>query len=168
MLRLLLTRPRTAVAIAGFGVRGVVPASAALRRGDTEAALGHIGRAVLGRKTFERLSALRLQQARDNLIPAELLGSGFSALDIGALRRIEVPTLLLEGQCSPRLFHRLNDRLARLLPDVRRTRIASASHIVHEDNPAAWLAEVSPFLALQGRAEARVTACNVEQPQQAT
>lgn len=146
MIKLLLTRPRTAVAIAGLGARGVVPATAALRRGDAAAALGHFGKAVLGREAFDRLSAQRLQQARDNLIPAELLGSGFAPLDLQALRRVETPALLLEGQRSPKLFHHLNDRLAELLPNVQRSRIAGASHIGHEDQPAAWLDAVRGFL----------------------
>jgi hypothetical protein len=38
ILRLMLSRPRTAVSIVRFGATGVGPATAAAKRGDTEAA----------------------------------------------------------------------------------------------------------------------------------
>lgn len=146
LLALSLRRPRTAWAIANFGLRGVVPATAALKRGAPDAALEHIGRAVLGSAAFARLSPERLSQARQNLIPAELMGSGMAPLDATAIRRLAVPTLLLRGEHSPALFGHLMDRLAQLLPDARCTEIAGASHIAHEDNPQAWLAAVQAFL----------------------
>ncbi len=58
--------------------------------------------------------------------------------------------LLTEGAQSPRLFHRLNDRLAELLPSVSRAAIPRASHIVHEDNPLDWTATVLQFLDRAG------------------
>lgn len=145
MLRLLLTRPRTAFAIAKFGATGVGPATTALRRGDLDTAFRRFSPAVLGRSWFERLSKERLDQARTNLIPAELLGSGFADLDDEAVRSVSCPVLLLEGEHSPRLFHRLADRLFELLPHARRVQIPGASHIMHEDNPEAWARAVVDF-----------------------
>jgi pimeloyl-ACP methyl ester carboxylesterase len=150
MLRLFLTRPRTAFAIAKFGATGVAPAIAAFKRGDTDAAIRKIGPAVLGRKAFARLTAERLEQVRANTIGAEFLGTGFAALDDDRLKALGMPTLLLIGDESPQLFHRLMDRLAQLIPHARRASIAGASHILHEDNPAAFLAAVLPFLAGEG------------------
>lgn len=147
MLKLFLTRPRTAFAIAKLGAFGIAPAVAALKRGDPEAAMQKFGPAVLGRKAFARLSAERIEQARVNTIAAELLGTTFAALDDDRLRALDTPTLLLSGEDSPPLFDCLIDRLVQLLPDTQRAHIAGASHIVHEDNPAAWLAAVLPFLA---------------------
>lgn len=145
LLRLLARRPRTAIAIAHFGLRGVGPAVAAFRRGDPDTALARFGTAVLGRDTFRALSPERLAQARANLIPAELLRPDFGHLDPAALQRLDIPTLLVEGQRSRRLFHRFGDRLEQLLPHTERLTIPDASHIIHEDNPAAYNAAVLSF-----------------------
>jgi pimeloyl-ACP methyl ester carboxylesterase len=146
ILKLLVTRPRTAVAILQFGARGVAPAAEAMQRDDMETALRVFGRATLGREAFDRLSASRLDQARDNLIKAELLGSGFAPLDETAIRALQTPTLLLNGQESPRLFHRVIDRLEELLSHAERVKIPGASHIMHEDKPAAYRDVVLSFL----------------------
>jgi len=147
IVRLLLTRPRTAVAIIRFGAKGLGPATAAARRGDMEAAMRLFGAAVLGRTFYDRLPAERLEQVRANAIRAEFLGSGLAPLETAAVRRVATPTLLLEGQHSPSLFHRLTDRLAELLPSSERHRIAEASHGMHEDNAAAFNRRVLSFLA---------------------
>jgi pimeloyl-ACP methyl ester carboxylesterase len=147
LTKLLVTRPRTAMAIVGFGAKGVSPAAAALKRGDSETALRLFGHAILGSETFERLSESRLNQARANFIRAELLGSGFVPLDVDRVRSIQAPTLLVNGQASPALFHRLVDRLQELLPHASRIEIPGASHIMHEDNAPAYNAEVLSFLA---------------------
>jgi pimeloyl-ACP methyl ester carboxylesterase len=55
--------------------------------------------------------------------------------------------LLVSGQRSPRLFHRLLDRLEELLPNTKRVDIGGASHIMHEDNAAAYNAALRSFLA---------------------
>ena len=147
LLKLLVTRPRTAVGIIKFGAKGIDPATAALERNDTAEALRIFGKASLGDATFRTLSEARLQQARANFIKAELLGSGFPPLHDEQLRSIQAPTLLLCGQSSPRLWHRLTGRLQELLPRTERTEIPGASHIMHEDNAAAYNAVVLSFLS---------------------
>jgi pimeloyl-ACP methyl ester carboxylesterase len=151
VLRLLVTRPRTAVALVTFGATGMEPATAAARRGDMEQAMHLMGRAVLGRDAYARLSASRLEQVRANAVPAEFLGSGFPPIDGAALRGVRVPALLVEGQRSPRLFHRLIDRLEDLLPLATRVTIPDASHLVHEDNAPAYTAAVLQHLYRQDR-----------------
>jgi pimeloyl-ACP methyl ester carboxylesterase len=145
--RLFLTRPRTAVAIIRFGVTGLVPTTAAARRGDMDAAMRIFGAAVLGRTFYDRLPAARLEQIRVNAIRAEFVGSGLAPLEAAAVRRVATPTLLLEGQHSPSLFHRLSERLAELLPSSERHLIAEASHSMHEDNAGAFHRHVLSFLA---------------------
>ena len=56
LVKLFLTRPRAAFAIAKFGATGMAPAVAAYRRGDPDAAIRKFGPAVLGRQAFARLS----------------------------------------------------------------------------------------------------------------
>jgi pimeloyl-ACP methyl ester carboxylesterase len=144
---LLATRPRTALAVLKFAATGIAPAAKAARRGDLRAATETFGRAVLGREFFQRLSPDRLEQVHANSTLAEFLGSGFPPLSEDEVRGVCAPTLLVGGARSPALFRRLLDRLEELLPRCERVEIAGASHIVHEDDPAAFDAAVLAFLA---------------------
>jgi pimeloyl-ACP methyl ester carboxylesterase len=145
--RLLLTRPRAALAIVRFATKALGPAAAAARRGDMEDAMRVFGAGVLGQGFYDRLPASRLEQVRANAIKAEFLGSGLAPLEPAAVRRIGTPTLLLEGQHSPSLFHRLSERLEELLPHAERHSIAGASHSMHEDNAVEYNERVLQFLA---------------------
>jgi pimeloyl-ACP methyl ester carboxylesterase len=146
LIKLLSTRPRTAIPLLRLGINGFVPASKAAKRGDMNKAMEVFGRAVLGRKFYNQLSATRLEQVEDNAIKAEFLGSGYPSLELNTLRSIEVPTLLVIGQQSPKVFHRLSDKLEELLPNTKRVQIPDASHIMYEDNPEAFHNEVISFL----------------------
>jgi pimeloyl-ACP methyl ester carboxylesterase len=129
-----------------FGARGLAPAVAAIRRGDRDEALRLLGSAILGPETFRRLSPERLAQARANLIDAELLGSLFPPLTTDQVRGVRCPVLLVEGERSPRVLSHLTSLLGRLLPDVEHVSIPSASHLAHEDEPAAFASAVVSFL----------------------
>jgi pimeloyl-ACP methyl ester carboxylesterase len=147
LLKLFLTRPGMALAIANFGGRGLGPAIAAIRRGDREEALRRMGTAILGREPYRRLSDERLAQARANLIAAELLGSLFPRLTSDQIRGVRCPVLLVTGDRSPRVLLRLSSLLGDLLPDVERVEIARASHLMHEDEPSAFASAVVSFLS---------------------
>ena len=147
IVRLLLTRPRTALAVLRFGVKGRGPATAAARRGEMDAAMQIFGAAVLGRTFHDRLSAARLEQVRANAIKAEFVGSGLASVEAAAVRQVATPTLLLEGEQSPSIFRRLSERLSELLPRCQRQQIADASHSMQEDNAAAFNHYVLSFLA---------------------
>jgi len=146
IIKLFFARPKTAAAILKFGVKGVIPATAAAKKGDLENALRIFGKTVLGLETFINLSKSRLEQARANTIKAEFTGSGYPSLDDDKLRKLYIPTLLINGQNSPRLFHFLMDRIEELLPDAKRMEISGASHIMHEDNPSYYNEAVYSFL----------------------
>lgn len=147
VLRLLLSRPRTAAAIISFGVRGWGPAVKAARRGELDSAVRSFGRAVLGPDAFERLSAARRDQIKANAIRMEFLGSGFPSLDVEKVGAISMPTLLVTGRESPALFARVVDRLEELIPQTERVDIEGASHIVHEDRPEAFDDAVLSFIS---------------------
>lgn len=149
LLKLLATRPSTAVALLRFVATGVVPATRAFRKGDVDAGLRSFGNAVFGRGGYDRFSALRKEQVQDNRtnIRAELLGSGFAPLAADHVRRVAVPVLLVTGQRSIGLFHRLTDRLAELLPHAERVEIPEALHAMHEDNAPAYTDAVLSFLS---------------------
>jgi pimeloyl-ACP methyl ester carboxylesterase len=151
LLKLLLRRPRTALAIIRFG-SAVTAAQKAFRCGDDEAAMRAFATAVLGRDTFERLSEERLQQVRDNMKAdrAQLLGAGFPPLTKDEVRSVRTPTLLLCSEHSPSLFRRLIDRLEELLPNVETVKVPNASHIMHEDNPVFVNEQILAFLSSDG------------------
>lgn len=147
ILKLLLSRPRTALSILKFAVTGLAPATAAARRGDLEEATRIFGSAVLGREAYRRLSEPRREQVRANMIAAELLGSGFAPLSAERIREVEAPVLLVHGDRSPSMFRRIIDRLEELLPRSERVEIPGASHIMHEDNARAYNGAVLSFLS---------------------
>jgi pimeloyl-ACP methyl ester carboxylesterase len=146
ILKLLVTRPRTAVALIKFAATGLVPATKAMEQDDPEKSLRIFGPTVLGREAFNAMSPPRLAQARANNFKAEFVGSGFLPVESAAVRRVQIPALLVTSQQSQPLFHRLTDRLEALLPHTERASIPSASHIAHENNPAAYNAAVLDFL----------------------
>ncbi|PEN13014.1 alpha/beta hydrolase [Longibacter salinarum] len=146
LLKLFMTRPRTALAILRMGASGLIPAEKAAERGDMEQVMQRFGTAVLGRTTYQNLSEKRKQQVRDNLIRAEFVGSGFPQLDDEALRKMQTPTLLVMGGSSRSVFHLLVDRLEELLPRTERIDIPGASHLIHEDNASAYNSAVMSFL----------------------
>ncbi len=151
MVRLLFMRPATAVAIAKLAATGIGPATAAARRGNREEVMRRMGRAVLGPKSYARLSPERQDQVRANIIAAEFLRSGFPPLDEQALRTMDLPVLLVNGRRSPRVFRHLADRLDELLPRAERIEIPDASHLVHEDNAPAYNAALLAHLRRQFR-----------------
>ncbi|MBW3565130.1 MAG: alpha/beta hydrolase [Acidobacteria bacterium] len=152
ILRLLVTRPRTAIAIIRFGLTGILPAKNAFRKGDLEGGVRAFGDATFGRGGYDRLSDAQKAQVRDNLgnAKAELLGSGFLPLDPEALRTVAKPTLLITGENSVALFHRVTDRLEELLPRTERIEVSEASHAMNEDNAADYNAAVLSFIEKHG------------------
>lgn len=146
ILKLLTTRPRTAIAILKFGAKGVTPATAAAKRDDAKKAMRLSGMTILGQQFYRLMSERRLEQVDANSIKAEFLGSGFAPLDAEQVRNIHSPTLLITGRYSHSLFHRITDRLEELLPNTERIEIEGASHIMHEDNALAYNKVVQSFL----------------------
>lgn len=138
LLGLAFSRPRAAMTVVRFGAGVIEPTKKLVQRGELEQGLAYFASRVLGEDRFRHLPDERLEQIRQNLIPAEFLGSGFSALEDAWICNIEVPVLLLGGDRSPRIFRLLLDRLEELLPNSTRALIPGASHLVHEDSPAAF------------------------------
>ena len=148
ILRLVLVRPATAVAIVKFGATAFGPAQQAFRRSDNEAAIRAFARGVLGRANFARQPEALIQQLRDNVnaVRAQLLGAGFPPLGDDAVRGVQAPALLVVGTQSPAFLRRLSDRLQELLSDATRAEIADASHLMHLDNAPAFNAALLGFL----------------------
>ncbi len=148
VLRLLVTRPRTAVAIIGFGGRVISPAEKAFRRGDDEAGKLAFVRGVIGEERWNALPEARRRQADENLstLKASLLGAGFPKPGDEELRGVRSPALLVSGENTRAVFLRILDRLQELLPDTERATIPGATH-THEENPEAYSGIVLDFLS---------------------
>jgi pimeloyl-ACP methyl ester carboxylesterase len=149
LVRLLATRPRTALALFQFVSGTISPATKAFERGDDEGALLTFLKGALGKESFERFPEAGREMARANLstLRAGMLGSGFPPLGDEEVRAIRAPTLLLTGERSPAFAHRLTDRLEELLPIVEHVEIPDASHAMHEENAPAVNEAIVGFLA---------------------
>lgn len=146
LLKLLFSRPRTALAMIKLGATGLGPAKTAAKKGDMETAMRIFGKAVLGEEHFNHMTAERIDQVRENLTAAEFIGSGLLPLDDQKLRNMKAPCLLLTAESSPAIFYHLASRLQELLPNAEQDQVAEASHIIHEDNVSGFNARVLSFL----------------------
>lgn len=82
----------------------------------------------------------------------ELRDPECKTLDETRLARYGGPALLTSGDQSPPIFRPIEDRVARLLPQSRRTTYAGAGHIPHVTHPEEYVAEVVGFLGSTGEA----------------
>ncbi|MFC4270165.1 alpha/beta fold hydrolase [Sneathiella chungangensis] len=151
LLPLLISDPRTAIAILKFGLGVMAPVERAFRRGDDKKAIEIFGKGVLGPEKFAGLSDARYAQVWDNRATdkAQMLGQNFPSLDADAIKRLNIPTLLLAGAESPPLFHRLCEALGDLLPEAELHVLPGASHIVQEDAREEMNARLLDFLSRQ-------------------
>lgn len=127
-----------------------VPAQRAFTQDDLEQGVRFFHAAVMGRGAFDRLSPGGQRMILDNAaeMRAETLADDyFPSFTPDEATRIGRPALLLNGELSPRLFHAINDELARCLPRATQAVIPYAAHVVHIGNPAAYHAAVREFLA---------------------
>lgn len=156
ILRLLVRRPSTALAIIQFGATAFGPARKAYLRGDDEAGMAAFGRGVLGKASFDALPEARRQQVWENRATdrAQILGAGFPPLGEDEVRGVTAPVLLMRGDKSPAMFHRLMDRLGELLPSAERAVIEGASHMMQEENPLLFNETILGFLERQAAATA--------------
>jgi len=146
LLRLLITRPRAAVALFRFAATGIRPSRAAFERGDNDEGVRIFAEAVLGPKGYELMTEERVEQMRVNDFPEQFLGDGFAPLTAEEVRNVLAPTLLMTGEHSPSFLIHLIDRLEELLPHNDRVEIPGASHDMQVDNPEAFNVALRSFL----------------------
>ncbi|SES67304.1 alpha/beta fold hydrolase [Geodermatophilus poikilotrophus] len=144
LIKLLVTAPGAFAAFVKFGAGAIGPATKAFKEGDDEKALDAFGKGVLGTEAFARISTARRHQMLDNVAAhrATLLRSGLPTFTADQARALRVSAQLIRGEHTAHFQRRINQRLAKLIPDARDVVIPDASHLVHEDNPAAVAAVV--------------------------
>lgn len=148
MLRLLIRSPGTALMVARFGATGIGPAMKAFERGDDEKGMRIFVRAALGREAAAKLDEATRRQTLDNARTFHAqLRAGLPAFSEADARGIDVPTLLVTGEHSNPVHHRVTDRLERFMPRVERIDMRDASHLMYYDRPEAFNRAVLTFLA---------------------
>jgi pimeloyl-ACP methyl ester carboxylesterase len=148
VLKLFLSRPRSAAAVMKFFGTAMGPAIKAFKKGDVDGGVRVFARGVLGADVYESLPSKvkDAMLANGKPLSSELLGAGFPALTDDDVRSIRTPTLLVTGKKSPAMLLRLTDRLQQLLPNAQRVDIADASHLMHYEQPDALNAAVLEFI----------------------
>jgi pimeloyl-ACP methyl ester carboxylesterase len=126
-------------------------AKSAVQSGELERGVRLFIESILGSGAFEQLSPSLHDRLMTNarLIGFESTEMSESATDItrDEVATIKVPTLILTGDASPKLFLLVSQELARYLPNSEQTQISSASHLLHSMNPQAYNEAVMTFLA---------------------
>jgi pimeloyl-ACP methyl ester carboxylesterase len=130
----------------------VEPARQAFESGDSEKAIRTFIDSVVGEGGFDKFPPPARQMMLDNAPEFRLEVNSspyryFSEFSCEDARSINVPTLLLTGEESPRFLHRMTDELERCLPNTERVMIPHASHGMHNMNPQAYNEAVLAFLA---------------------
>ena len=146
IIRLLFTRPLTAIAMIRFVSSTIFPTRSALERGDHEAGMRAFLSGVLGRERFEAIPAEKLEIFRANVHPEDFRGPGFDPVTDDEVRGVKVPTLLVTGEHSAPIFFHITNRLEELMPNTQRVEIPDAAHGLYLDNPGAFDAAVASFL----------------------
>lgn len=132
----------------------------AYERGDNEDALRLVAEAVTGEKApRKRITACARSTVLDNIWELKEMWTPRvreAPLTCAQARRIQVPTLLLGGDHSPRILHLVLDGLEKCMPATERAVLADSSHGLQVENPAGFNRIVLEFLARHsGRAAHR-------------
>jgi non-heme chloroperoxidase len=128
-----------------------IASSEAFKQGNDEEGVRRFVNGVLGEDSYEKLPPPVLKRLMDNV--QELKGERTSSRNLYPpttcedVQKVKAPTLLLDGELSPKVFHRINDILERCLPSVERATIPAASHQMEVDNPQAFNEAVLAFIA---------------------
>jgi pimeloyl-ACP methyl ester carboxylesterase len=118
----------------------------ALEAGDIEGGARAFVDGLGGQGAWDARTAAQRQMFLDNIgtacDPGEL--PDLASLD---LARLDVPTLLLTGERSPRRYHRMFDALRALAPHIAAPIVvAGAAHAMQRENPAAFNGALLAFL----------------------
>lgn len=137
--------------LADFLAEAWGPARRALQRGDLKGGVGAFLDGVTGVEGgFDQLPPAAQAKLMDNALTMHVEASArdyFPSFTCDEARGIGVPTLLLTGERSPRMFHLITDELERCLSDTERVTIPGASHGIHTDNPGGYNEAVLAFLS---------------------
>jgi pimeloyl-ACP methyl ester carboxylesterase len=152
MLRLLELTPEGRSELRTFQESVLGPAREAFAHGDINTGVTHFFDGIRGQPgAFASLSPL--QQADLLKYGQELLlelTSDFDqympSISLEELHAVRVPTLLLSGGTSPRLFHLITGMLHPAIPGAGLVTISAADHSIHTSAPAVYNETVWEFI----------------------
>ena len=150
LVPLLKTTPEGDALLTTFITTSIVPSSDAFKQGNHEEGVRRFVNGVLGEGSYEKLPPPVRTRVMDNV--QELKGET-SSQDLYPpttcedVQKVKVPTLLVDGELSPKMFHVIDDMLQHCLPSVERATIPAASHQMEVENPQAFNETVLAFIA---------------------
>jgi non-heme chloroperoxidase len=127
-----------------------IATSEAFKQGNDEEGVRRFLNGVLGEGSYEKLPPSVQKSVMDNA--KELKGETssqdlFPPTTCEDVQKVKAPTLLLDGEHSPMMFHLVNDMLKHCLPSIERATIPGASHGLEVENPQAFNETVLAFIA---------------------
>jgi pimeloyl-ACP methyl ester carboxylesterase len=151
---LLATTPEGEAARQSYAENVLGPSTAAFEAGDDEEGVRLFIDGVMGREhAFDNLpsnfregmlqNARTMRSSRLDKTPRTRPRPAFSCED-GA--RVRMPTFLMQGELSPKMFVVINDILEPCLPNVERATLKGTSHSLEMENPGDFNEMVLGFL----------------------
>jgi pimeloyl-ACP methyl ester carboxylesterase len=128
---------------------GLAPAREALKAGDTKSGIPLFVNGVGGPGAYERRSDADKKMNADNVASYQADATTKRPRPVftcDMAKKIIAPTLLSNGERSPKFFYRIIDQLEACLPNRERIVIAGSSHTVPSENPGAYDTAVLAFL----------------------
>lgn len=127
-----------------------IATSEAFKQGNDEEGVRRFVNGVLGDGSYEKIPPAVLKRVMDNV--QELKGEAasrdlFPSTTCEDVQKVKAPTLLVDGELSPKVFHLVDDMLERCLLSVERATIPAASHQMEVENPQAFNDTVLAFIA---------------------
>ncbi len=148
LLSLLIHSPSTAMSAARFQRSSLDPSLAAFKRGDFDAALRYNLDGIMNRKgVFERLPEPVQRMVKENEKTVGELTADVPPFAKKDASKISAPTLLVNGENSPKVLHSIVDRLARAIPSAEVATVRGCAHFPHLENPTEFNRVVLDFLA---------------------
>ncbi|MDR8392433.1 alpha/beta hydrolase [Aliifodinibius sp. S!AR15-10] len=137
-----------------FIQNSIRPSHKAFEKGGIEEGVRLFVNGVLGDGSYEQMPIIAHISMLENA--HELMGEMnsmnakgvdfFPAFSCKEAQKINIPTLLVDGEISPTFLRLINDALERCLPDNERVVIPAASHDLKIQEPPVFSETVLPFL----------------------
>jgi non-heme chloroperoxidase len=150
MVPLIKATPEGDALLTSFITTSIIPTNEAFKQGNDQEGVRRFLNGVLGDGSYDKLPPPVQARVMDNV--QELKGETSSRelyppTTCEDVQKVKAPTLLLDGEFSPKFFRLSNDMLQRCLPSAVRATIPAASHGLEVENPQAFNETVLAFLA---------------------
>lgn len=127
-----------------------IASSEAFKQGNDEEGVRRFTNGVLGEGSYEKLPPPVLKRLMDNAqgLKGETSSRNlFPPTTCEDVQKVKAPTLVVDGELSPKRFLVINDMLEHCLPSVERATIPAAFHQMEVENPQAFNERVLAFIA---------------------